>query len=327
MIGACSRGRIVMVTLILSVAVATARLSADTVPLARHQFEAGRYVEAVDTLTVAVTNAPNDPAAFFWLGRAQFELRDYGSAIRAFERGVELAPNDSEMHRWLGRAYGEAADRQRSFTLAVRVRKQFEAAVRLVATNIAARRDLLQFFLEAPRILGGGDEKARREVEEIAAVDPIAGHLARAAYLRHQDEASQADAEYRAVLRSKPATVEPTIEAAEFYERQRNVEGLRSAVEAAAGIEPSDPRLSYFRGVLNIISGGNPSQGEAWLTAYLAVPPRSDRPSAASAHEWLGRLFEQAGSSSRAVDHYRAALALEPGRKSAKASLRRLGQP
>ena len=149
----------------------------------------------------------------------------------------------------------------------------------------------------------------------------------RAAYLRHQHDASQADLEYRAVLRSKPATVEPFFEAAEFYENQRNANGLRNAVEAAAGMEPSDPRLSYFGGVLNIIAGANPSQGEALLTAYLVVPPRSDRPSAASAHEWLGRLYEQTGSSPRAIDQYRAALALEPGRKSAKESLRRLGQP
>jgi hypothetical protein len=82
--------------------------------------------------------------------------------------------------------------------------------------------------------------------------------------------------------------------------------------------------LSYLRGVLQVIEGGELSSAETSLRTYLTVPPRSDRPGHAKTHEWLGRLYERSGASLRALAEYRAALALEPGRKFAKESLRRL---
>src|SRR5262245_21173180 len=185
-----------------------------TVEQARQLFASGRYAESAESLK----SIPEPPAVvLFWLGRAQFELRDYAAAVQAFERGVALAQNDSELHRWLGRAYGEEASRKRSITLAIRVRRQFEEAVGLDPTNIAARRDLLEFYLQAPRLLGGGDDKARQQVAAIAALDPVAGHLASAAFAQHRGDASRAGAEYAAVMATRPASVEPYFEAAEFY--------------------------------------------------------------------------------------------------------------
>jgi tetratricopeptide (TPR) repeat protein len=294
-----------------------------TVEQARQLFAAGRYAESAESLK----SIPEPPAVvLFWLGRAQFELRDYAAASQAFERGVALAQSDSELHRWLGRAYGEEAARKRSLTLAIRVRRQFEEAVRLDPTNIAARRDLLEFYLQAPRLLGGGDDKARQQVAAIAALDPVAGHLASAAFAQHHGEASRAGAEYAAVMAAKPPSVEPYFEAAEFYEAHRDAAGLRAACDNVARLAPKDPRLSYIQGVVQVIEGGELASAETSLTTYLAVPPRSDRPGHASTHEWLGRLYEGSGALVRALAEYRAALALEPGRKFATESLRRVGQ-
>ena len=192
----------------------------DAVDQARQQFDAGRYAEAVRLLDATVRHAPRDAAAYFWLGRARYELRDYAGAIAALERGVELSPDDSEYHRWLGRTYGEEADRKRSLSLAGHVRRQFENAVRLGPWNIAARRDLLQFYLEAPWIVGGGDDKARQQMTAIAALDSTAGHLARAAYLAHRNDVSQAGAEFRAAVNARPANVNSYFEAAEFFDAQ-----------------------------------------------------------------------------------------------------------
>ncbi len=294
-----------------------------TIEQARHLFADGRYDESAKAL--ASVETPSAPV-LFWLGRAQFELHDYPAAIQTLERGVALAPDDAEMHRWLGRAYGEEANRKSSFSLAIRVRRQFEEAVRLDPMNLDARRDLLEFYLEAPRLLGGGDDKARRQVAAITAVDPVAGHLASARLARDHGDAARVNAEYRAVFEAKPADVEPYFEAAEYYEARNDADGLRAAADGVARLAPNDPRLSYILGVLRVIEGGAFASAETSLKAYLTVPPRSDRPGPASTHEWLGRLYEESGALVRAVAEYRAALALEPGRKFAKESLRRLGR-
>jgi len=322
----CRRSTAVVALILFAATPTTARRGDSELAIerARHQFDGGRYAEAVDTLTATIVQEPQDSAAYFWLGRAQFELRDYTSAIKSLERSVELSPADSEFHRWLGRFYGQEAGRKRSLSLAARVRRQFEDAVRVSPTNLAARRDLMQFYLEAPWILGGSDAKARQQVHEIAALDPTAGHLARAAFLTHQNDRAQAAAEYQVVLDARPENVDWYFEVAEFYEKGRDVPGLRATLEGAASADPLDPRLLYFRGIVDVVAGVDFSDAESLLQEYLSVPVRSDRPSRASTHEWLGRLYEQLGKPARAVVEYRAALALEPERKSAQESLRRL---
>ena len=303
-----------------------ANLRIDAVDQARRQFDAGHYGEAVDILNTRVEHAPRDAAAFFWLGRARFELRDYPGAITALERGVALNPDDSEYHRWLGRTYGEEADRKRSFPLATRVRREFEHAVRLGPGNIAARRDLLQFYLEAPWILGGGDDKARDQVTAIAALDSSAGHLARAAYLAHRHDIPQAAAEYRAAVNARPVNIDSYFDAAEFFEKQGDAGGLRTALDGAASIDCGDPRLLYFRGIADVIAGVDLADAESVLHRYLTVPTRSDHPSRSSTHEWLGQLYERLGRVADARTEYRTSMALDPDRKSPRERLRRLGQ-
>jgi tetratricopeptide (TPR) repeat protein len=291
----------------------------------RGQFEAGRYLDIINTLKPNAASATN-VAALVWLGRAHLELRDYAAAIVDLERAVALAPNDSEAHRWLGRAYGEEADRARSLSLARRVRVQFEEAVRLDSTNLAAHRDLLEFHLEAPWVAGGSDRRARRELDEIAALDPAAGHLARAAYFKHHDDVARAAAEYAAVLESRPANIDYAFEVAEFYEQAGDAPGLRAAIEAAMAVNAADPRELYYRGASEVIARGDTRKAELALKAYLTVPSRSDRPSAVQTHEWLGRLYEYVGSRPKAIAEYGKALALAPERKSAKEALRRLNR-
>ncbi len=287
-------------------------------------FEAGRYQDAVAVLKDAST-LDTDPGALFWLGRAEFELHEYPAAIQALERSIALAPDDSEAHRWLGRAYGEEADRRRSWSLARKVRQHFETAVRLAARSVAAHRDLLQFYLDAPWVLGGTDDNARRQVTEITQLDPIAGRLARATYASHHGNVSGAAAEYRAVIAAQPATAAAYFEAADFFEGQRDPDGLRVAIDGAATVAHDDRRLSYYRAALDIMSGDDLSRAGSLMHTYLAAPACSEWPSFASAHQWLGLWHERQGRVADAVAEYRAALALDPGRKSAIASLKRLG--
>ena len=290
---------------------------------ARGQFEAGQYVEVINTLKAHAASASN-AEALVWVGRAHLELRDYAAAIVDLERAVALAPDDSETHRWLGHAYGEEADRTRSFSLARRVRIQFEEAVRLDRTNVAAHRDLLEFHLQAPWIVGGRDRRAQQEVDALAALDPTAGRLARGAYLKHHDDAARAAAEYAAVLESTPANIDDVFEVADYYEDVGDAAGLQRAIAVATAINGSDPRVLYYRGVVEVMKRADVGSAESSLKSYLAVPPRSDRPSPVKTHEWLGRLYEHVGSRAKAIAEYARALALAPERKSVKEALRRL---
>src|SRR5215470_14616661 len=99
------------------------------------------------------------------------------------ETSVKLAPDNSEYNRWLGRAYGGKAEKSRSFFLARKVKKAFETAVHLAPQSIEARRDLMQFCIEAPWIVGGDKGTAKEQIDAIQKLSPLEGRLARAAYL------------------------------------------------------------------------------------------------------------------------------------------------
>lgn len=294
---------------------------------ARADFDAGRYADAASALESATKSQPDDAMAHYWLGRARLEQGDYRHAIDAFTRAVNLDSDNSEYFRWLGRAEGEIADREHSFSAARRVRPALEKSVRLDPSNVAARRDLMGFYLEAPWLMGGSDGKAWSQVLAIAAIDPLAGHLARAAYWTHKNDINRAKAEYGAVVEAGPREIGPYTEAGEFYERTRDAAGLRAIIDLGAKIDSNEPQLKYFRGVLAVLSGIGLADAEEALRAYAeGVPRRSDRPAPSAARDWLGQVYEALGRPDEAATEFKKALALDPNRKSARESLRRLEQ-
>jgi TolA-binding protein len=119
--------------------------------------------------------------------------------------------------------------------------------------------------------------------------------------------------------------MEPYLEAAHFYERRGDGPMLASIVDQGALVAPPDPRLGYYKGVALIIANRNLAEAEQLLRSYLqTAPPPGDDPSLANGREWLGRLYERQGNAASAADEYRAALSLDPDRKSAREAIRRL---
>lgn len=115
---------------------------------------------------------PTDAVGAFYLGRTLFEQQQYERAVEWLEKAALLDNANSQYHLWLGRAYGYSAQRASilwQFPLARKVKIHFEKAVELDADNLDARADLAEYYLKAPRILGGGKEKAEAQAHEISA--------------------------------------------------------------------------------------------------------------------------------------------------------------
>jgi tetratricopeptide (TPR) repeat protein len=114
---------------------------------------------------------PTDAVGAFYLGRTLFEQQHYEEAVEWLEKAILLDSVNSTYHLWLGRAYGYSAQRASllwQFPLARKVKLHFEKAVELDPDNIEARADLAEYYLKAPRILGGGKEKAEAQAHEIS---------------------------------------------------------------------------------------------------------------------------------------------------------------
>jgi tetratricopeptide (TPR) repeat protein len=307
-------------------ATAAAGDSSSVIEAAKQQFDQGQYGAAIATLESAASQDPAGAQTYYWMGRSFFEIRDYDRAIAAFQKALSLDSDSSVYHQWLGRAYGNKADKVHSFFVARDAKGQFEAAVKLNPSNVAARRDLADYCMHAPWVVGGSKDEALAQINAIAALDPVEGHLAHADYdMDVSKQPALAEIEYLQVLSAKPKRVEPYLEAAAFFGWQNKLEDMESAIDAAAQANGDDPRITFYRAVLSVLSKSDLDRAEQELKAYLAgTPDRSDWPSHAAARVWLGRLYEDEGNGLKAAEQYRAALQLDPQQQDARRRLERL---
>jgi tetratricopeptide (TPR) repeat protein len=295
---------------------------------AQLDYNAGRYNRAVDALTSAIAKSPNDASLQFVLGQSFFQLREFTRAIASLERAVELSPKQSEYHDWLGKACGRKAEESvflSAMNWARRTHKEFEIAVQLDPLNFMAQRDLIRYEMNAPGVVSGGDDKALKHIDELEKLDVLQGQLARGEFFATKKKMSEADGVFTKILESRPEPIGVYFEVADYYSDRANSEKMREAIAAAERIDPNDRRLKYYRGVLLVMDGKNPSEAEMLLKSYIAtVPNSSDLPPHAAAREWLGKLYEARGQFSEAAQAYRLSLALDPHNKGVEDALKRV---
>ena len=294
---------------------------------AQYDYNAGRYNRAVDTLTNAIARAPEDASLEFLLGESYYELREFPRAAASLERAIQLSPKDSEYHDWLGRAYGRRAEETMflgAMSWARKTHREFEIAVELDPHNFEAERDLIRFEMNAPAVVGGGDDKAVKHIADLEKIDHIQGLLARGEFLMTKRRLPEADRVFDDVLLSDSDRAGVYFEVGDYYRDRPDAEKLRQAIDKAQRLSPDDRRLKFYNGVILVMMKKNPAEAEAMLKSYIStVPDNSDLPPHSTAHQWLGKLYESLGRNSEATEQYRIALSLDPRDKELEEDLKR----
>ena len=304
---------------------------ASTLDDAQSLFDRGQYSQAADLLSAAIAKSPDQPQFHYLLGRSYFEMADYSRSITSLEKAVALANANSQYHDWLGKAYGLKAEETQgimfwvALSYARKAHHEFEVAVQYDPTNLVAQRDLIQYLTNAPAFAGGGEDKALAQIDALSKVDPREADLAHAQYWVYKKNFDEADKLYKTILSEKPKRVGVYLEVAEYFRDREDGADMETAVEGAMKADPSDRRMSYYRGVADVLGKQRAAEAEQLLRNYLAtMPQNSEAPSLASAHVWLGRLFEQENRNTEAAQEYKAALGLDPHERDARDGLRRV---
>ena len=287
-------------------------LPARAVDSARNMLASGRIDEAIATLHGRLSSDPGDAESFNLLCRAYFALDDWERAESSCRKAVSLEPNNSRFHLWLGRVYGEKADRANflsAASLAGKTRTEFQRAVDLNPKDMDARLDLAEFYLEAPGIVGGGQDKARAQAKVIGTVSPDREHWIYARIAEKNKDAAAAEREYRQGIDLSHGDAESWLNLALFLRRQKRYADMEQAIVKVR--QAPLPRLDALVDAAQTLlrAGRSFPLAVQLLRQYLDSGPVEEAP-AFKAHYLLGTLLEKQGDKAGAAQEYRASLAL-----------------
>ena len=168
---------------------------------------------------------PNDAEPAYLLSQVKLAYGDVEAARALAEKAVALEPKNSNYHFQLASACGLTAEKASLFSKAHWAKRFWEeagTAVSLDPRNLDARQGLLEFYLQAPRLMGGGQDKARAMADEIAKIDPVSGFLAQARLaLEQKDRGKELDAFNKAAAAAGHKSYDSLIQIANFYLRSR----------------------------------------------------------------------------------------------------------
>jgi len=295
---------------------------------AQQLLSAGRVDDAISALQRQTSANPNDAESYNLLCRAYFSLGNWDRGIAACEKAVSLQPDNSRYHLWLGRIYGEKADSANFLSaarLAGKVRTEFEKAVQLSPNSADARTDLAEFYLEAPGIVGGGQDKAEAEARSLAPLDPVKSHWVSGRIAEKKHDSAAAEREYRAAVEASHGNSIAWLNLAFFYRRAQRLDDMEDAINHAASAQMNRPEVLVEAAETLIRSGRNFQEAADLLRRYLASSTVEEAP-AFKAHYLLGTVLEKEGKKQEAAQEYRAALSMAKDFSRARDALARLDE-
>ena len=312
----------ILMLFVLSVSCAHAITTADVANLLD-----ARDKKALASADLLVKAEPKNAEAWILLTRARLQANLAETAIASAEKAVKLAPNNSQAYLMLGSAYGSRIGQVGMFSqmsMAPKLRDAFEKTVALDPNNLDAREALVQFYLQAPAMIGGGKDKANLQVNEIAKRDVARGHLARAQVFMSEKNNTAALKSYEAAYAAKPSDKNIRLALGIGYQIAERWNDAFKHFRTWTAQDDKAGSAWYQIGRTSAMSGLQLEEGIAALQKYLLMPHGGNDPQNKNAYHRLGQLYAKVGKKAEAKAALQAALKLDPKFADAKTELAKL---
>jgi tetratricopeptide (TPR) repeat protein len=279
---------------------------------AKEMLAAGRVDDVITELNGRLSSTASDAESSNLLCRAYFALENWDRAVASCRKAVALAPDNGRYHLWLGRVYGEKADRSNFLSaagLVGKVREEFERAVQLNPNDVDARLDLAEFYLEAPGIVGGSEQKARDQALSVAAINPAREHWVYARIAEKKKDTATAEREYHQYIDLSHGDAEAWLNLALFLRRQKRYDEMEQAIVKLSQAPTAKPEVLVEAAEMLYRAGRSYGFATELLHRYLSSGPVEEAP-AFKARYVLGLLLEKQGDKAGAAQQYRTSLSL-----------------
>jgi len=186
------------------------------VPQATALYEQARFEEAKRLLAPMT----NNPDALFLLGKIALLQEDDEAATSILGKVVEARPANADVQYWFGLANRSVMMHSSFFKqpfYAGKMREALEHAVQLDPNHFEARLALIDYYIFAPAIAGGSEEKAIAQAAEVSKRDKFMGHRAYARMYIRQKKLDLARKELLDAVREQPASAVAHTALGTFY--------------------------------------------------------------------------------------------------------------
>lgn len=168
------------------------------------------YEQARTLLEQQLEKNEDAPEINYWLGLIALRKNEYNDAIDYLDDAVDADASNSRYYLMLGNAYGLKA-RDGGMLVAAfaapKAKSNWEKALELQPDYLQAQQSLFQYYLQAPGIVGGGDDKAKKMALEIMENYPVLGRVFLANYyLSAEDDAQKAGQELEIAMHADSST-------------------------------------------------------------------------------------------------------------------------
>ena len=268
----------------------------------------------------------SEAKAAFDRGRAAHNAGKTDEAVSSFERAVTLDPDSSLYHLWLGHAYSRqlaSANFLRKPFIGRRSGEEYNTAVKLDPSSIDAAEARLDFFLNAPGIVGGGIDKARAEAARLTTLDAYRGRMATARIAEHDKNLSEAERLYRSLMAEYPDRTTAVDAVVTILQNAKRFDEAFKIVDDRLARLPDETASLYNLGRVSAVSGQHLARGEAAMRRFLTLTT-ADPVRQSNAHYRLGMIKEKMGDARAAAAEYQAALDVYPRHEPAAAALKKI---
>lgn len=187
---------------------------------AKIHFENCNYFQAEKKFRALLEDDKNNLELAYYLGSTLIKRDQYDEAVKLLEKACKSDEADYRLYEALGEAYGMKAQNISPIKAALvmpKIKKTFKKALDLNPQALGAREGLFMFYLFAPGMAGGDEDKAAELMQEIKNINEARGFITEGIYQRKQDEIEPAIAAFTTAQEKGEDDPEVQMKAGRFF--------------------------------------------------------------------------------------------------------------
>lgn len=263
--------RTLLIVLLSITAIASAQVDSAGIRLINDR----KFGEAKSFFEKAVEKNGRNAEARYYLGMSLMLLQQFDEAQDEAEEAIDLDENVSKYHILRGQILGQKAMTANVLSqgiMAPKIKNAFLRASELDPSNVEARQALYNYYVMAPGIMGGSNEKALEQANAVVKLDPFRGYMLLANFAN----------------RVKKDTVEAELQ-------------IKKAIQAEPERGGGYKSLGYL-----YMRQGKFSEAYAQMQKYIEVEPKNP-----DSHDSYGDVLKEEKKYERAIEKYLYALSVD----------------